>query len=410
MLRLLEPPAHLADVLLPTAHKFLRNLEAKGIQTPPFHPAPFQITVRDRLVLERDLRIILRAACEITQRVFGGSVDAHARYLRLNRLQRLFADFPLVSAEALIARPDLMHGREGLKLMELNIGSGVGYFPETHLYRSYAASHSDLLDACLEDPLPAVQTMLSRWQSVVYLDSEPVHPDRTRAALNRLWIWNVSRGLNVCRVPNRSSALFLGFSTYQLEDRLICGDTFIWDLLKKHSSQVICPPSTVLLENKLNLVLFSDARYAKYFDREQVAAFERLVPWTRHLDSRTSKKVLQTPSAYILKRAGDRGGNSLVLCCQCTKAELQYRMSRAVEDRNWIAQKYVEPQALSSSSVSVLHSKPLKLVGTIVRVFFIDDRIAGIHCSTSEDLHALAAANGWSAVAIVGASGAAANL
>ena len=336
-------------------------------------------------------------------------MEAHARYLRLNRLQRLFADFPLVTADSLIARPDLVQGRDGLRVLELNVGSGVGYFPEAHLYQSYAASHLVLLGAHLGDPLAAVRKLLSRWQSVVYLDSDPVHPDHTRAALNRLWIWKVRRDLNVRSVPGRSSALFLGFSTYQLEDRLVRGESSTWDLLKRHASRIVCPPSTVLLENKLNLVLFSDARYAKYFDREQIAAFKRLVPWTRHMDWRVAKKVLLSPAGYILKRAGDRGGNSLVLCGNCTHAELQYRISRAVEDGNWIAQKYVEPEMLNSPSMSASHSSAMSLVGAIARVFFIDGCIAGIHCSTSPDLLALAAANGWSAVAIIGANGTTAN-
>jgi hypothetical protein len=408
-MRLLPPSSYRISNLHATkAAEFLRALEARGIYDLQFHPAPFEMEIEDFDALQRELRIVLGAVTQITRRVFRGSVDAHAQFLRLNALQRMFATFPQIHKRDLIARPDLICGKNGLKALELNIGSGIGYLPETYLYHLYATMNEPLSGLTILNPLPAFKSLLaSRGDSVVYLDSAPVVADPVRAALNRLWIEDVTSGFTRLKRPSNACTVFLGFSTYQLEDRLVSGEATLLHLLRKHAHQLLCPPSSVLLESKLNLAILSDPAYGKFFSARQREAADRLIPWTRPVTLAVAEQVAKSPRKYVLKRAADRGGNSFVACGQCGPTELDARLKQALVDGDWLAQQKVEPAALKSSSISAQHELDRGNYAVIARAVFVGSRIVGTHCSTAiGGVDELVSAKGWSGLAIRRTNGA----
>ena len=394
-----DPPAAIVE----HATRFLRSLEARGITVSRFHPLPLVADASAHSRLESDLRLVFDAACAITDRVFGASAARHADYLRLNRLQRQFAEFPRARREDLIARPDLMIGDGGKpRLLELNAGSGVGFLPEAHLYARYLHGFAGQAGGTVLDPLPAFSALLGRaGDSVVYLDSAPAAPDRVRSALNKLWILEATRNVRRVDSPGRHASVFLGFSTYQLEDRVQRGERALLDMLRRNASRIILPPSTVLQENKLNLAILSDPAWRRFFSREEREAVERILPWTRLLDARLAKDVAANPGRYVLKRAADRGGNSFIACGGLSSRDLAARLAFAVEDGNWVCQAFEAPRSFASATADAYGRVQHCDCHAILRAIIVGERVEGMHLSTSQQrVEDLVQARGWSSLAV----------
>jgi hypothetical protein len=368
---------------------------------------PFMFSKSAARRMNEDLVTVLGTIGKITERIFDGNRERHAHFLRLSPRQSEFATQARLSPSApRMARPDCILDASGIKIIESNIGSGVGLIPDTHIYTKYYGDNRIINECCnrlfqtqpqYRDPLDALKVILARFpEPIWFVRSRPRDPDFCRMRMH-VFLSDYLRaaGLNLLieNYPDEDDhevlsdgdigSIFLAISTYQLEDRF---DEFIHrrDLLYGRTGcPVISAPCTLLVEHKANLAILSDGRYHHYFDEREREAITRTIPWTRRVSVELVERLTRQKNEYVLKRGADYGGRSVFIGCRISQTEFDSILRRALQDGDWIAQQFV--QSIEHENAVVLDHKVVhRQFQFILRVFIFDTDVVGYFCSTTE--------------------------
>jgi hypothetical protein len=108
-----------------------------------------------------------------------------------------------------------------------------------------------------------------------------------------------------------------------------------------------------LISDKRNVALLSEHAGSDEFTGAERDLIERHVPWTRIVRPEATTfrgrpfhlpgDLVEWREALVLKAAGSRGGDHVVVGRFCTDAGWRQAVARAVEEGDWIVQAYVEP-------------------------------------------------------------------
>jgi hypothetical protein len=112
-------------------------------------------------------------------------------------------------------------------------------------------------------------------------------------------------------------------------------------------------PVSYLLCNKLNLAILSEFGDCGLFSDEEQALIQRHVPWTRKLttsDAEYEGETVHLPAfaremreQLVLKRSISSSGHDVFVGANTSQDEWETALRTAVEQRDWIVQRYVPP-------------------------------------------------------------------
>lgn len=110
-------------------------------------------------------------------------------------------------------------------------------------------------------------------------------------------------------------------------------------------------PVTYVLCNKLNMALLSEFQNSEIFSEEEQELVRRHIPWTRKVvDSTTDFEgtlvalldfIRENKDMLVLKKSISRSGEDVVPGHCRTQVEWEKALAWALEENNWIVQKYV---------------------------------------------------------------------
>jgi len=371
----------------------------RGIALDPL-PAlvPFLITESQFAQVEDGLRTALRCLHGITDTVFGGDRSAHARYLRLTPLQQAWAEQGHIDPALSLARPDCVITDGEIRLLEFNVGSGIGYVPDLHLLRRVAMEAWSTLGQKwrVPDALTALSSLLKdRPRPCLVIRSMPVVKSFNHDALNQFMVsalaelgvqaLSVWDDADVARadVPG-ARTYFLSASTYQLEYRRRALERTMNDLLGATANPVVTAASSLLLESKGNLVILSSEEFQAKLPEGDARCLRSLIPRTLWVTSSDAGRFASEQSQWVLKRASDHGGNSVCVGPLASGAEFERKLMQATRDGDWVAQQLCRPDA-ESNLIQGESGPELVRSMHLVRLFWVGGGLAGImSCACDE--------------------------
>jgi hypothetical protein len=364
-----------------------------------FNPIlPFLIESSRFQSYEKDVLSIIDATFRTTEVCFSGDLERHIDYLAMPESQAYFvrrASKP--DRSRLIARPDCMIEDSKLKILETNIGSGVGFLTEAGWHASRL--NENLRKICqlvgasalhFGNPVLALAKQLSEAAAPIwFIASQSADGTLRQKKMNQalfrclqesgLEIYLDKTSLNDTNIDDFGS-IYLSISTYQLASR--------WDEFNRMESKICgrdsnidCSPGSCLFENKNNLALLSDPRTNRRFSQADRDLFERVLPWTRRVDECVAGMVTGAREKYVLKRGSGHGGRFLVMGQDVRQADFDAALRLAVQEGGWIVQRLCQPMALPNV-VSMGSEFRREMFQFVARFFVFGHQISGCFCST----------------------------
>ena len=381
------------------------NLGSFGNPPAPFGPGefvpsmPYLFPEVDFRGLERDIGVLINLLCSITNRFFGGDMMEHARFLGLSaaerNLVRFFAKHEQTQA---LARPDclLVDGR--IQMLEANISSGIGNIGHADLIVQHFRS-SPLVRPWLESgavemasPLEAYCSYLDGMPGPVAIVTADLDDDRERAcdefqasALRSRLEDVLTVGCQTAteelaggsrrRLFDACASIIFEFSPYYYLENYRYLKVIERMLETRREVRVLCPLSSHLSENKLNLALISDPANRRKLSAEEREVVERCVPRTIRVSGSTEREIADHWKNYVLKKGGSRGFRHVLIGDCVSRDEFLEGLERASSEGNWVAQRKIRPPSISQFADDA--SAP-RSGSFLTRVFWVDGAVAGV--------------------------------
>jgi hypothetical protein len=256
-----------------------------------------------------DMRNLRSALASLPDRLYGGDLAAYARAVGANEVQVRAVLRSTGRPVTRLARADLYAEASGFRLLEFNIGSGVGGMDNADLCRGLLA-HPVLAGFAQAHGLGYVDSMREHVASVLAeTGTDPgSFPMVALAALPRLYAdigtylhllaprWReLGLDAHACRAEDlrvRGGRVWLGGRAVDIVYRLFLMDDFlppealtvmgpVLDAACRGEVKMFTPLDSELLGNKCALAMISDDANRHLFTPEEVASFDRILPWTR---------------------------------------------------------------------------------------------------------------------------------
>ncbi|MDC8757305.1 hypothetical protein [Janthinobacterium fluminis] len=278
----------------------------------------------------------------------------------------------------MMARPDGIFVDGNLKLLELNIDSGLGGYFEVELAQQRLAEFNErFLDGAFMVPavMPAIYAYLKsvahsldkpKWNVAVMIDNHLTDYNRSHAYL---FVDKINQ-----HVPEAYAKVVFPSELYQEGSQLRDSDT-TFDILWRFGSMahspdalapsiaiqmtaldtnviLVCNPADIGVEGKLILALLSeyaddDSSQLKDFEKQLVS---RLVPWTRTLRRGCTsysgrpvdleKFAVSEKDALVLKRAHSKSAQQVYIGSELSQEDWNTRIWAALEDDiSWVLQE-----------------------------------------------------------------------
>ncbi|HEY0636567.1 MAG TPA: hypothetical protein VGD67_02865 [Pseudonocardiaceae bacterium] len=327
--------------------------------------------------LEHDLRIVREGLASLPRRLFGGDLGAFARAAGMSDAQVAAVQRAPSTTLTSVGRADIYHDGTGFRLMELNLGANLGGLDNAALnpgflahegFAEIAAEHgltyvdsieqlaASLLAECdvpagerpfvvvvdlpqhiemLYDRLVASGEVLAKYG----VDVVPAGPDRLRSEGGRLWLDGHDRPVDVI------------YRLFLIEELLHPdGPAILEPVLaaaERGEVRMFAPLDAELYGSKAALSMLSDEANRHVFTAEELAVFDRFLPWTRlvregdvHVGGELvdlREYLLERREDLVLKPAALSGGQGVALGWRTEPEEWAKRVQDAF-DSHYVAQ------------------------------------------------------------------------
>jgi hypothetical protein len=261
--------------------------------------------------LHADVENLRAALASLPDRLYDGDLAAYARAVGANEVQVSAVLRSTGTPVTQLARADLYAEASGFRVLEFNIGSGVGGMDNADLCRGLLA-HPLLAEFAETRQLGYVDSMREHVVNVlagtgtdpgsfpmVALAASPRMYDDIGVYMHHLALRWQELGLDAhaCRVEDlqlRGGRVWLGGRAVDIVYRLFLMDDFLepealtvmgplLDAASRGEVEMFTPLDSELLGNKSALAMISDDRNRHLFTAGELASFDRILPWTRHV-------------------------------------------------------------------------------------------------------------------------------
>jgi hypothetical protein len=365
----------------------------------PFWLAPAHI---ERIAA--DLGAVVDIVLRLGDLRFGGDCHAWAAHLGLDAAtitaMRPFFGRPL---GPLIARPDGFLTEASVRICELNIDSGISGFAGLHARAAYFSGHPQIAAALqaagftqrVLSPVPAWQRIIDALPKPVWLmDNWAGDSPRMRRLNDAERELACAAGEDVLStVPEEvavaDGVLLVDGRRVRSAFRVIADQTLAAErdrfarvlaaLAADRSCTFVAPPTTSLLENKINLALLRDPPVQERLDAAERAAIERVIPSTYRLDEAVADRAASKPGAWVLKRANSKSARDVCIGRDQGRDGFHRALRRGVAEGDWVAQAFIEPRPMETLYLVEDTLVPLACP-VMARVFVLDGRVEGLDC------------------------------
>ncbi|MDT9000399.1 hypothetical protein RQP53_14080 [Paucibacter sp. APW11] len=323
-------------------------------------------------------------------------LDAEGRWCRADQRSLVLAARERGPALAPIARPDGILVEGQLKLLELNLDSGLGWYFELEFAQQRAAQLNTMAWGGrhrVPRLWPAICNYVAqlmacrdkrRCRLVVLIDAQLGDYDRRHAQLfaNRL---NASLpGLNAsvrCTEELHCSGTSLRdragpvdivwrFASLAHEAARTASTLALLQRALRCDCLLASDPSDLGVESKLALAALSELaeHESPLLSTDERQLVNALVPWTRVLrpaeqdstDGDLSTLALEQRRSLVLKRTHSRASLHVLIGCECSDAQWQQAIAKAKADTlPWVLQQNVSPTPLPFAFVGDSRSELL---------------------------------------------------
>lgn len=330
--------------------------------------------------LKADLDLLHSALTRLPERVFNGDLAAFARYVGLTEAQVQAVCRGRGPAPSRMGRADMYRDDEGFHLLELNMGSTVGGV-DNPVLNAAMLEHPFIADFVAANNLTYAETMEDVVRTILTEAKVPTgvrpvmaiadfpdsYPDLERQ-LHRSAEMLAPMGIDALPCPvdaleYRDDRIWLGdraidvvFRLFLIEDVLKPGAVEMLEPVLQASERghvaIFTPLDAELYGNKGALALLSDETYRDRYPADELAALDRILPWTRMVRSGpvtvADRKVdllqhaLENREELVLKPVALHGGDGVLLGWQTSEAEWADRVNAAM-DNPWILQQRIRP-------------------------------------------------------------------
>jgi hypothetical protein len=332
--------------------------------------------------LSADLEVLHSALAAIPDRSFGGDLAAFARAAGLAEPQIRAVVRGRSLTPSRLARADVYQDEDGFRLLEINIGSTAGGIENTVLNRAML-EHSFIAEFVAEHELTYVETLEEFVQTML---TECKVPTGTRpfvvvtdmpGAFETLeqHLWQNARllapfGVDLEPWPldaldYHDDLVWIGDRPVDIVYRLfMVGDLLSADgpdllepilrAVERGQVSIFSPLDSELFGSKGALALVSDEAYRDFYTEDDLAALDRILPWTRmvrpgpvtvdgaQVDLTTY--ALANREDLVLKPCAQFGGRGVVPGWQTDADAWAGHLSEAM-DSAYVLQRRIRPVA-----------------------------------------------------------------
>jgi hypothetical protein len=341
-------------------------------------PAFLDAAGYDRLT--KDLDLLHTALTRLPERVFDGDLAGLARSVGLTDVQTRAVVRGRGAAPSRMGRADLYKDEHGFHLLEINLGSTVGgvdnpvlnqAFLELPFFTEFAAEHNLTYTETMEEVVRTILTEAKVPTGVrpvmAIADFPDSYPELERQ-LHKSAEMLGSMGIDALPCPvdaleYRDDRLWLRdrpvdvvYRLFMIEDLLKPGAVELLEPVLRASERgqvsIFTPLDAELYGSKGSLALLSDEAYRHRYPDDELAALDRILPWTRMVrsgpvtvDGRQvdlRAHAITNQQELVLKPTALHGGDGVLLGWQADAATWAARVDEAM-DNPWVLQRRIRP-------------------------------------------------------------------
>lgn len=331
-------------------------------------------------LLKADLDLLHSALTRLPERVFGGDLAAFARTVGLAEPQVAAVLRGRGPAPSRMGRADMYRDQAGFHLLEINMGSTVGGV-DNPVLNAAMLEHPFIADFVADNELTYAETMRDVVRTILTEAKVPTgvrpvmaiadfpdsYPDLERQ-LHKSAEMLAPLGIDALPCPvdaleYRDERIWLGdrqidivFRLFMIEDVLKPGAVELLEPVLQASERgqvaIFTPLDAELYGSKGSLALLSDEAYRDRYDADELAALDRILPWTRMVRSGPVtvdgnqvdllEHALANREELVLKPTSLHGGEGVLLGWQTDAATWADRLGEAM-DNPWVLQRRIRP-------------------------------------------------------------------
>ncbi|MFI6833176.1 hypothetical protein ACIBG5_39095 [Kribbella sp. NPDC050241] len=330
--------------------------------------------------LTTDLDLLHSALTRLPERVFNGDLGAFARAVGLTEAQTEAVVRGRGPAPSRMGRADLYKDEQGFHLLEINMGSTVGGVDNPVLNRAllelpFVAEFTDEHRLTFTETMEeVVRTILTEAKVptgvrpvMAIADFPDSYPDLERQ-LHKSAAMLAPMGIDALPCPvdaltYTDDRVWLGdqaidvvFRLFMIEDLLKPGAVEMLEPVLQAAERghvaIFTPLDAELYGSKGSLALLSDEAYRDRYPADELAALDRILPWTRMVrtgqvtvDGRQAdlrEYAIANQQELVLKPTALHGGDGVLLGWQTDAATWADRLDSAMGNP-WVLQRRIHP-------------------------------------------------------------------
>jgi hypothetical protein len=330
--------------------------------------------------LASDLDLLHSALTGIPERLFGGDLGAFARAVGLTEQQADAVVRGRGTAPSRFARADMYKDADGFHLLEINMGSTAGGVDNPVLNRAmlelpfiadfveqHRLSYTETMQEVVRTILTEAKVPTGVRPVMAIADFPDSYPD-LEAQLHKISESLAPMGLDALPCPvdaleYRDDRIWLGdrpidvvFRLFMIEDLLKPGAVEMLEPVLLASERghvsIFTPLDAELYGSKGSLALLSDEAYRDRYPADELAALDRILPWTRMVrggpvtvDGRQVdllEYAVEAREELVLKPTSLHGGDGVLLGWRTDPATWADRLQEAM-DNPWVLQRRIRP-------------------------------------------------------------------
>jgi hypothetical protein len=330
--------------------------------------------------LKADLDLLHSALTRLPERVFGGDLAEFARTVGLTEAQVQAVTRGRGAAPSRMGRADMYRDDDGFHLLEINMGSTVGGV-DNPVLNAAMLEHPFIADFVAANNLTNAETMADVVRTILTEAKVPTgvrpvmaiadfpdsYPELERQ-LHKSAEMLARLGIDALPCPvdalqYRNDRIWLGdraidvvFRLFMIEDVLKPGAVELLEPVLQASERghvsIFTPMDAELYGSKGSLALLSDEAYRDRYPADELAALDRILPWTRMVRSGLVtvegrrvdllQHAIANREELVLKPTALHGGEGVLLGWQTDDATWAGRLTEAM-DNPWVLQRRIRP-------------------------------------------------------------------
>ncbi|TWD79020.1 hypothetical protein FB561_0070 [Kribbella amoyensis] len=330
--------------------------------------------------LSADLDLLYSALTRLPERLFGGDLAEFARTVGMTETQVGAITRGRGPAPSRMGRADMYRDENGFHLLEINLGSTVGGV-DNPVLNAAMLEHPFIADFVAANDLTHAETMTEVVRTILTEAKVPTgvrpvmaiadfpdsYPDLERQ-LHKSAEMLAPLGIDALPCPvdaleYRDDRIWLGdraidvvFRLFMIEDVLKPGAVELLEPVLQASERghvaIFTPLDAELYGSKGALALLSDEAYRDRYPADELAALDRILPWTRMVRSGKvtvdgeqvdlREYALANREELVLKPTALHGGEGVLLGWQTDAEAWAARLDEAM-DNPWVLQRRIRP-------------------------------------------------------------------